>query len=97
MGACFINKRNMKRIIAGIALLISIFFGYWWITWILAIIFLFLFPVYYEIIICGIIYDSLYGISTIRFMGIEYVFTIFSIILFLFSLLLMKHLKIYES
>jgi hypothetical protein len=86
----------MNRIIAGTILLISILFGYWWITWILAIILLFTFPVYYEIIICGIIYDSLYGISSIRFMGIEYVFTIFSIVLFLFSLLLTKHLKIYE-
>ena len=86
----------MIRIIAGILLLLSIIFAYWWITWLLAIILLFYFPIYYEIIICGIIYDALYGISLPQFWNIDYVFTFFSIVLFVLSIIIKKYLIIYE-
>lgn len=91
------KNQSLIRIISGILIIGSIIWGYWWLTWILAIIFLFYFPLYFEIIIWGIIYDSLYGISLPNFWNINYIFTIVSIVLFLFSLILKKRLILYEK
>ncbi len=87
----------MIRIILGLLIFISILFGYWWLTWIMAILFLFYFPVYYEIIVWGIIYDSLYGLQIPEFWNIKYIFTIFSILIFIFSLFIKRLLIVYES
>lgn len=91
------KKQNLIRIISGIIILGIIIWGYWWLTWSLAIIFLFLFPIYFEIIVFGIIYDALYGVALPGFWNIDYIFTIVSIVLFLFSLIIKKRLIIYES
>lgn len=77
-------------------MLISILFGYWQITWILAIILLFLIQSYYEIILWGIIYDALYGMALPGFWNIKYIFTISSIVLFVVSVLIKKRLIAYR-
>ncbi len=87
----------MIRSIFGLIILISILFGPWWLTWVLAILLLFYYPVYYEIIAWGIIYDSLYGVSLPEFWNIKYIFTIFSIVIFIISLFIKKRLIVYES
>lgn len=91
------KRQNLIRIISGIIILGTIIWGYWWLTWSIAIASLFLFPIYFEIIAWGIIYDALYGISLPSFWNIDYIFTIVSIVLFLFSLIIKKRLIIYES
>jgi hypothetical protein len=58
--------------------------------------FLFYFREYYEIIAWGIIYDSLYGVGIPEFGNIKYVFTIFSILIFIFSIFIKKRLIAYE-
>jgi hypothetical protein len=75
---------------------LCIILGYWWLTWCLAIILLFYFPIYYEIIAFGIFYDGIYGVRLPEFWNINYIFTIASIILFGISLLIKKRLTIYE-
>ena len=87
----------MIRIVAGIIMCFCIIFGYWWLIWALAILLLFYFPIYYEIIAWGIIYDALYGIALPEFWNIKYIFTLASIVLFLISLIIKKRLIIYES
>jgi hypothetical protein len=77
-------------------MLACIIWGYWWLTAALAIIFLFMFPNYYEIIFWGVMYDALYGLSLPQFFGVAYVFSIASILLFLISILLRKLLSAYE-
>lgn len=77
-------------------MLFSLVFAYWWITWCLAIILLFYFPVYFEIIALGIVYDALYGLTLPEFWNIKYIFTLASIVLFLISLIIKKRLIIYE-
>ncbi len=77
-------------------MLFSLVFAYWWITWCLAIILLFYFPVYFEIIALGIAYDALYGLTLPEFWNIKYIFTLASIVLFLISLIIKKRLIIYE-
>ncbi len=84
------------RTISGIIVFLSIVYGYWWITWLLAIILLFYIPNYYEIIAWGIVYDALYGAKLPMFYNIKYIFTIFSITIFLISFYLRKRLIIYD-
>ena len=50
-----------KRIIFDLVLLGSVFYTPWWIIGMLAFIGAFLFPLFYEIIILGILVDILYG------------------------------------
>lgn len=88
---------NIVRIFSALIVIASIIWSYWWLTWVLAIIFLFLFPTYYEILFWGIMYDALYGLSLAQFWGFAYVFTLSSAVLFLFSLFLRKSLLAYDQ
>jgi hypothetical protein len=90
-------KTNIFRIAAAFLVLISIIWGYWWITWSLAIVFLFVFPSYYEIIFWGVMYDALYGLPIAQFWGFAFVFSAASIALFLIAHTLRKLLLAYES
>ncbi len=86
----------IKRILSVAIMFLSILLGYWWITWIMAIIFLFFFRSYYEIILWGIMYDALYGLPLPMFYNTGHVFTIFSIIILLLVFYLRKRLIIYD-
>lgn len=91
------NRKITIRILMAIVMLISVAFGYWWLTWGMAIALLFYFPIYYEIIIFGIMYDALYGLPISEFWNIRYIFTISSIILFTISFYLRKILIVYND
>ena len=77
-------------------MLASVIWGYWWLTWTLAIVFLFIFPSYYEILFWGVMYDSLYGISLPQFWGIPSMFTISSIVLLAVAWIVRNFLLAYE-
>lgn len=85
------------RIFFVIALCMLIIWAPWWLVWCCAIALLFYFPNYYEIIIWGIVYDALYGISLPAFWNIEYIFTLFSILLFVMAVILKKRLIMYDA
>ena len=91
------NKKIIIRVLCAILMFCFIMWGYWWLTWCIAIALLFYFPVYYEIILWGIIYDAMYGTALPEFWNIRYIFTIASIVLFLIALFLRKRLVIYED
>jgi hypothetical protein len=76
------------RIFAAVIMITSIVWGYWWMVLALAIIFLFIFPSYYEIIFWGVTYDSLYGISM--------TYTLGSLILFIIAYYLKQYLFAYN-
>lgn len=81
-------KNNyVYRIIAGLLMVTCIIWGYWWLMLSVAIIFLFIFDSYYEIIGWGIIYDFLYGTSLM--------FSFVSILLFIIAYYLKKYLYAY--
>jgi hypothetical protein len=69
----------------------------WWVTWLVAILLLFFFPLYFEIILWGVIYDAVYGIKLAGFWGIDYIFTLVCIVLFILSFIIRKRFIIYES
>ncbi len=71
--------------------------GYWWLAWIFFIVLLFIFPVYFEILIWGVVYDSLYGAALPELYHIRLMFTVLSFVLFFFSLFLKKRLIAYDS
>lgn len=54
----------IKRIFFDLLLLGAVFYTPWWVVLPLAFIGAFLFPSYYEIILVGVLFDLLYGIST---------------------------------
>lgn len=74
----------------------SLIWGYWWLTWVLAIAFLFIFPLYYEIIFAGIVYDAIYGLPLPQFYDFPYMFTVAGIILFILAFFLRKKLAAYD-
>ncbi len=93
-----LNKHSaIIRIVVGIIMFCCVMWGYWWLTWCLAIGLLFYYPNYFEIIFLGIFYDALYGVAIPEFWNIEYIFTISSIILFILAFFLKKRLIIYDD
>src|SRR3989344_977938 len=90
-------NQNKYRISTAIIMLISIIWGYWWISVILALIFLFLFPLYYEIIFWGVLYDALYGVPLELFYNIPYTFSILAIFIFTITFFIKKKLIVYET
>ncbi len=91
------KQHVIVRIVVAIIMFCCVMWGYWWLTWCLAIGLLFYFPNYFEIILLGIFYDGLYGVAIPEFWGIKYLFTILSIFLFLFTFFLKKRLIIYDD
>lgn len=90
------NQRTF-RIISACIILASVVWGYWWFTWALIIIALFIFPLYYEIILWGVMYDALYGLPISQFYHFRYIFTVASFLFFLIALYLKKYLLAYED
>lgn len=74
-----------------------IIWGYWWLTWACAILLLFVFPAYYEIILWGVIYDALYGLPIAQFADFRYMFSLASLILFVIAFYIRKLLLTYED
>lgn len=88
---------NKIRTFANIIVFLSVVWGYWWLSWIIALSLIFIFPKYYEIIFWGIMYDALYGTPLQMFYNIPYIFTIIGIVLFIISIIFRKNLLAYET
>lgn len=85
------------RILSAFLMTGSILWGYWWLTWTLAILFLFIFNFYYEIILWGMVYDALYGLSIPQFYNFPAIFSLSSLILFVIAFYIKKSLSTYED
>jgi len=83
-----------RRLIADLILLISVVLLPWWLSAPIAIIFLFVFDSYYEILIAGLIIDSLYPHSFI-IPRISIGFTFLAAVVFLASFPIKRNLKFY--
>lgn len=79
-----------------VLMLALVIWGYWWLVCLVAFFFLILFPLYYEIILWGILYDSLYGIPVPLLGGFDQIFTVIAIILFVCSYTLRHYVLAYE-
>jgi hypothetical protein len=65
----------MRRALYGVALLISAFILPWWIVVLFSVLGILYFPQLYEVIVVGLILDTLYG-ANISLQGISIVCTI---------------------
>ncbi len=83
-----------RRITVEVVLFLGVFTLPLWLFCPAALIFLFVFENFYEIIILGIILDALYGIPT-RYFAVPALYTLSAGALFIARNLLKKHLKFY--
>jgi hypothetical protein len=70
-----------KRILIDILLLISVFIFPWWIVLLAAVFCVFAFKSFYEIVILGLVIDSLYNAPVARWHGVEVITTLIALAL----------------
>jgi hypothetical protein len=87
----------MKRILVDIFLFLAIFIFPWWLVVVFGVLALLAFSSFYEIVILGIVIDSLYNAAITRYHHIEFVVTIGAIFLFIVVEVLKRHLKFYGA
>jgi hypothetical protein len=87
----------MKRILIDILLVLSAFIFPWWLALLGAALAVFYFSGYYEILILGIIMDSLYNAPIARFHHVEFVVTLLALFLFVIAEVLKRRLRLYGN
>ena len=73
----------MIRIFLTIIFFVSVLFAPWWLSVLLAIILLSYFGAYFEVIVGGIVMDSMFGVPIIALFNTEFLYTIMFAILVL--------------
>jgi hypothetical protein len=84
------------RIIIDCVLLFLVFMTPWWVSMLIAAVCVFIFHIFYEIIILGLIIDSLYNMPVARFHNIQFVVTIGAIVLLLISVYIKGRVRYYD-
>lgn len=84
--------RKIFRVIFDIIIFFAVLNGYWPIALFFAIAGLFLFEHYFEIIVFGIMYDSLFGYVSIHALY-GYVGSILSVLIFVFATILKRAVR----
>ena len=85
----------MRRILADIFLLISVFIFPWWLVLFLGALGLFLFRSFYEMLFLGVIIDSFYNAPIAPFHGFQFVAMLLSVFLFVTAQTLKRHMRFY--
>ncbi len=83
----------MQRILFSVALFISILFLPWWISLLLALLFLFMIERYYEIVVFGLAMDILYSSSMSLVLGLFHIPLVF----FLCSIILLGCVELLKT
>lgn len=86
-------RRNVARIIIDLVILTCIFTMPWWVALSIAIASSIFFKTYFELVVTGFIIDSIYATSTGAYLGIHYVLTLITLIIFLAVIPLKKRLR----
>lgn len=85
------------RVSTDILILLSILYLPWWFTAFLALLGIFLFKNFYEVVFAGFLLDLLYGTAVKEFYGIWFIFTAFFLILFILMERLKKNIRMCEN
>lgn len=83
------------RIAFNVLMFASVLFLPWWVTVIVAVVFLFKFTAY-EIMLWGVFADVLYSASVPSFYNIEFLFTIGAIVIFVLAYFIKRRLMFYD-
>ncbi|MES2436828.1 MAG: hypothetical protein V4519_02355 [Patescibacteria group bacterium] len=84
------------RILFDCILGISIFFLPWWIPFLAACIAVFFLDSFYEIVVLGVIIDSLYNAPIVRFHNIQFVITFLALFVTLIGSFIKNKLRFYN-
>ena len=85
------------RVGAAFIMIVLLAWGYWWLTLIAAVIFLFVYDSYYEIVLVGICFDALYASPQQGALDYHtHLATIAAIVLLFASIFLKKRLAFYS-
>ncbi len=84
----------IKRIFADIALFLSIFFAPWYAAAGLGIVFIILFPRFWEAVLAGVFLDAMYGSENAGIYGRFGIFTLMALVLILFIERIKKQIRI---
>ncbi len=87
---------TLKRSVIDVILILSAFMMPWWITALAACIALFYFESFYEIVVLGLIIDSLYNAAVPRVHHIQFVMTLGAIGIFFISVYIKERLRFYH-
>lgn len=90
-------KQLLIRLSADILLCVSLLFFPWWISASLAVVFLFAFRSYYEVLAFGFIYDSLYATALPTFQFFSFPVSVISALAFLLVYMLRDRLVFYRA
>lgn len=86
-----------RRILFDLLLFLSVLFGPFWLSVILALVGFFLFPKFWEGVILLFLSDLLFGIKTPRFFGLPYVGILIGAVAFGMAEYLKKHIRFYQK
>ncbi len=88
------NKKALLRIVVGLVALLSVFVLPWWFSFILGILFLFLFEFYIEAVLFAWMMDTLYSNQS-WFLG-AYLLTMSMVAIFVLAEFLKKRIVYYD-
>jgi hypothetical protein len=71
------------RVVFDIVLFLSLFIVPWWLSLSVALVGVFFFSRFYEIIIAGVVVDILYGVPQASFFGFQYISSIVTVLFFI--------------
>ena len=86
-----------KRITIDIILFLSLFIMPWWVSYAIAIVGIFFFADFYEIIALGFIIDIVYGTPNTLFFGIQFANTLSAVLLFAAVTFIKNRMRFYQS
>ena len=84
------------RLIANVILFASLLFLPWWITIVIALIAVFVYNVFYELILWGVVGDLLYGAGVASFYALTSFLSTGALVLFLTAQYLKEKIRFYN-
>ncbi len=88
---------NWRRLIFDIILVSTIFFLPWWVSVMLGVIAAFIFHDFYELVVVGVIIDSLYNASIPRFYHFQFVVSVSLVVIFILIQYIKPKLRFYTQ
>jgi hypothetical protein len=90
------KEKMIRRITIDALLIIAAFIMPWWLVVIASVYFLFKFERFYEIILMGLVLDSLYSVPVKTYGDFELIFTVSAFSLYIVAIFARNKLKFYS-
>lgn len=91
------TDHTKQRLVADLIVFFSLLYMPWWATLILAILCLFMFEHYFEILIVGVALDSLYNTAWHGYTNVQFILSAICLIVYVISFPLKRRLTLYRN